>query len=239
MKKRSLLLVWTILVAATAPGVAMGKAKSIEFAVYGGYQRYAMGDVNDAIDTPGTFFPGAAARGDRIHGGGGFGAGFRVWPSERVRVAVDVSRLLAKTTGTAVFLGTPYSAELDVPSTGVSATVAYFFPSLGRARLGLGAGAGYYNCTGRASATASGTTLSTTLDGSGFGAHGEGVGEIRLSSLIRVEVGAGYRFARTTDVEAEGMTLLNADGSKSRVDWSGVTARAGLAVSLSGGPAAR
>lgn len=239
MRKRSLLVACGILALGFLPGIALGKARSIEFAVYGGYQHYAMGDVNDAIDAPGSFFPVSTAGGDRIHGGGGFGGGFRVWPSEHVRIALDVSRLLAKTTGTAVYLGTSYRAELDVPATSLTASLGYFLPALGRARLGVEAGAGYYNCTGRISATAPGRTLSDVLDGSGFGVHVESVGEILLSGPIRAEISAGYRHARTTDVESEGAALRNADGSKSRVDWSGFGARGGLTVFLDRGPAAR
>ena len=214
-------------------------SKRVGFAVFGGYQTYSMSDVKEAIETPGTLFPGATASADEIHGGASFGAGLRLRPSERISLALDVSHLLAKTSGSGVFLGTAYNGELNVPATNVNVTLIYLFPSVGRLQFGLGAGAGYYVCTGEASATASGLTFSTDVDGSGFGAHAEGISDIALVGPLHAEIGAGYRYAKTTDVEAEGTILRNADGSKSQVDWSGFMGRTGLTIYLGGGPRAQ
>lgn len=219
-------------IAVGPPSLSAKEAKPFGLAVFGSYQRYAMPDVDDAIDTPGTFFPGATANGDKIDGGAGFGGGFRVWPSARARVAVDVSRLLAKTTGSGIYSGAPYQGELSIPATSVAATFSYVFRPLGRLRPGIGAGAGYYLCTGKASATTSGTSYAADVKGSGFGFHGEGSVDLPVAGAFHAEIGAGYRHAATTDVEVGGAVLRNADGSKSQVDWSGVWGRAGLTLYL-------
>jgi hypothetical protein len=219
-----------------APSASASEPKPFGLAVFGSYQSYAMSDVNDFIKTPGALFPGAIAIANKIDGGAGFGAGLRAWPSERVRVALDVSRLLAKTTGSGIYLSTPYTGELKLPATSVTATLSYFFPPLGRVRPGLGAGVGYYLCTGRASVNFMGTTSEASPDGSGFGIHGEGVLDVSVAGALHAEIGAGYRHATTTDLEMEGAVLRNADGSKTQVDWSGVWGRAGLTVYLGRGP---
>lgn len=208
------------------------ESKPLGFAVFGSYQSYAMSDVDDAINAPGTFFPGATASADKIEGGAGFGAG----PSVHLQVAVDVSRLLAKTTGSGIFSGAPYEGELSIPATSVAATLSYIFPPFGRARPGIGAGAGYYLCTGRASVTVSGTTYDADVDGSGFGFHGEGAVDLPMAGALHAEIGVGYRHAATTDVEVDGAVLRNADGSKSQVDWSGAWGRVGLTLYLGRGP---
>lgn len=211
------------------------EAKPFGLAMFGSCQRYDMSDVDDAIDTPGTFFPGATARADKIEGGAGFGAGFRVWPSQHVRVGFDVARLLAKTQGSGIFSSTAYEGELSVPATAVAATVSYHFRPFGRCRPGLGVGAGYYLCAGTASATMAGSTYEADVDGSGFGFHGEADFDLSLTRAVHAEIGAGYRHAATTDVEVRGAVLRNADGSKSKVDWSGVWGRAGLTLYLGRG----
>ncbi len=199
-------------------------------AVFGGYETRSMSDLNDAIATPGTFFPGASVNTDDIKRGAGYGVGLRFWPSERVLVSFDGSRLLAKTTGSAVYGGTPYSGEVSVPATAITGTLSYLFPVKDRLGLGLGAGGGYYVSTGKATATGSGQTYSSDLNGSGLGFHALGVADILLTPRLHAEIGAGYRRAKTTDVELAGATLHNADGSRSQIDWSGFMSRAGLTI---------
>src|SRR6267142_1195396 len=202
----------------------------VGLAVFGGYQTYSMSDLNDAIARPGTFFPGSTVSAGDIKRGGGYGLGLRLWPSERIQLAFDGSRLVAKTTGSAVFQGTPYDGELSAPATAITGTLTYLFPVSDRLGLGLGAGGGYYVSTGKATATGSGQNYSSDLNGSGLGFHSLGVADILLTRRLHAEIGAGYRRAKTTDVEVAGATLHNADGSKSQIDWSGFMSRAGLTI---------
>lgn len=213
-------------------------SRSVGIAVFGGYGTYSMADVNDAIQSPGALFPGTTIDADEISGGAMFGGGFRFRRSNEVTLALEVSRLLAKTTGTAVFLGNPYDGELSIPATNVSLTVQYLLPSSGAVRAGLGLGAGYYFCAGDLKATNGGFSVSSDVDGSGFGFHALGLGDARLSGGVHLEVGAGYRYARTTDIELDGGVLRNLDGSKTKIDWSGFVGRVGLIFYFKSSPAA-
>lgn len=214
-------------------------SKQVGLAVFGGYGTYSMSDVNEAIDTPGFLFPGATVSAEEVNGGAAFGVGVRIWQSESVLLALDASRLLAKTSGSAVFLGNTYDGELSVPATSVTFTVNYLLPGSGSLRFGIGGGAGYYICTGEGKVTGPSGSFSSDLDGSGFGFHAQGIGDLALSGNLHAEIGLGYRYAKTTDVESEVGVLENADGSKAQVDWSGLTTRVGLTLIVGGNAEAR
>ncbi len=221
----ALALLWSSASAATRP-------KPVGISVFGSFHTYDMADVNAAIGTPGTILPGVSGAGDKIESGAGFGGGLRVWPSDRLLLAIDFARLLGKSTGTGTYLGFAYDGEVDVPATSLTATVGWFFLPFPRARLGLGAGAGYYVCTGEVSVGNALGTYSADVEGSGFGFHGLALADIALAGPLHVEAGAGYRYARTTDVTIEGLQMHNADGSDARVDWSGLTTRLGVTLYL-------
>jgi hypothetical protein len=104
-------------------------------------------------------------------------------------------------------------------------------------RFGLAAGGGYYLTTGEIATTGPGVNDRSNLEGSGFGAHGFGLVLARVTSKLDVELDAGYRYAKTTDVTRNGFRYRNADGSLAKIDWSGFTARAGLVFWVAGGPA--
>lgn len=225
-------------IASTAGTSLAEGSRQVGIAIFGGYGTYSMSDVNDAITNPGTLFPGTSVTADEINGGASFGGGLRFKRSDQVTLALDVSQLLAKTTGTAVFLGTPYDGELSLPATSVTLTVHYLFHAVSSSRLGIGLGAGYYACTGELKATSGGFSDSADAEGSGFGLHALGVGDIPLSKTVHVEMGAGYRYAKTTDITFDGGVLRNSDGSKSKVDWSGFTGRIGATFYLGDAPEA-
>ncbi len=46
--------------------------------------------------------------------------------------------------------------------------------------------------------------------------------------MLHLEIGAGYRYAKSTNAKENGVEVLNPDGSKSKIDWSGLMTRAGL-----------
>ena len=72
------------------------------------------------------------------------------------------------------------------------------------------------------------------VEGSGFGLHGMGHVFTRITRRADVEVAAGYRYAKSTDVTSGGTRIRNSDGSLAQIDWSGVTARAGLSFRVGG-----
>jgi hypothetical protein len=179
-------------------------AATIGGEVFGSFNTYGMEDVNDGLPT------GA----DEIKSGIGGGLGLRMWP-----------------TGTWMLQGTwePLFAEtedggdvLNVDGNSFQAGVAYFFPSTGNARYGLGAGVGYYMINGEFEDDGPPATT-TDIEGNGVGFHVMGHGEWTVSPGFAITAGAGYRFA---DVEVDDVT------PEVTVDYSGFMGRVGLAFYL-------
>jgi hypothetical protein len=216
----------------TAPTSA--DAKSISFFGFGSYQRYRMSDVNQVMNQTLASFPGARADKDKLTNGGGFGAGMRIWPAERTFVSLEFQRLLASNSGTGSYAGSNYAVEGDVPASSVTTTVGYVLTPRSRFRVGLAAGGGYYMTTGSLTIIGPGVNEHFDLEGSGFGAHGFGFVLAGIGRNVGVEVDAGYRYAKTTDVTVDGSRYRNADGSLSKIDWSGFMSRAGLTFTVPG-----
>ena len=97
-----------------------------------------------------------------------------------------------------------------------------------RIRFGLASGGGYYLTTGAVKTKGPGVDDRTDFEGSGFGAHGMAIALARLTRKLNVEVDAGYRYAKTTDVTSGGNRIRNADGSLAKIDWSGFMGRFGI-----------
>lgn len=212
----------------TTTAWAADSGKSLTLHAFGSFQSYSMDDVNAAMQTALAAFPGSTADKDKIDSGGGFGAGLRIWPRERLFFALEFQRLLASNSGRGTYLGSDYSVGLHVPATSVTAGVGYVLLDRGRFRTALSAGAGYYVCTGDLVTRGAGVNERDDLEGSGFGFHGMGHVFTRITGRMHLELAGGYRFAKSTDVTSQGTRIRNSDGSLARIDWSGATARAGL-----------
>jgi hypothetical protein len=200
------------------------RPRSFGIAVSSGYQTYSMSNLNEEVIAPGPLLPGATLD---LNGGLGFGAGIRVHPAERILVAVDVSRLLASAEGKGTLSGHVYDWRLGLPASAATLTVTYYVAGSSN-RLGFGGGVGYYVADGEAKTVNPSGELISELRGNGAGAHALLVGELPLTDRFRVELGGGYRWARTRSVTFENR-LLGESSHSSHIDWSGFTARAGVA----------
>src|SRR5262249_50226961 len=120
------------------------------------------------------------------------------------------------------------SFDVDTPANAVTLTTTYLFPSSGKGRFGIGVGVGYYKSAGSVAVDTSGVATTSDLGGSGGGFHGLVAFHSEISPHVHFEGNAGLRYAKTTDVKIEDETVLNADGSKTTIDWSGFMSRAGL-----------
>ena len=225
-----------LVLGAAATGVASAEAptKSFSLHAFGSYQRYDMADVNEAMRTTLAAFPGSTAEKDEIDSGAGFGAGLRIWPRPRLFFSLEAQRLLASNSGSGPYLGSTYAVDLNVPATSITLGLGYVFFERERLRLALSGGGGYYVCSDKLDVSGPGLDAHTDLEGSGFGFHGMGHVLARLASRLDLEVGGGYRRAKTTDVTSDGARIRNSDGSLATIDWSGVMARAGLSFRVSG-----
>lgn len=218
------------LVAAPSTGDAQGGVK-FGLAAFGGYNSYAMDDVNDAIDDLNAD-PDVTAAGisvDEISSGIGLGGGIQMWAGGDFLLSAEYERLMASTKDDGNVGGTPVSVELKVPANAFVLTGAYLFPSASKARFGIGAGLGYYSTSGTQEVSAPPLTFSEEATGSGVGYHILGVMDYEASKQVHLGIRVGYRIAETSDLEdSDGDKILNPDGSEATADWSGVMSRVGL-----------
>jgi len=218
------LLLFTLGSLAAAPSPAQAKARA-GVALFGGFNNFTMTDVNQTLITPLNQYLGLTGYSlKEIKSGWGVGAGLRVRPTDRLLVALDYERLFARSDLTIFML----SFDVDTPANAMTLTTTYLFPSSGNGRFGLSAGLGYYKSAGSVGIDTLGVATTSDLVGSGIGFHGLVSFDSEISPNVHFEGNAGIRYAKTTDVKVEGETILNADGSKATIDWTGLMTRAGL-----------
>jgi len=235
MKVRSCCVASMICLAiASCPVCGAWAAKSLTIAAFGGYQTYDMADVNEAMQSTLSSYPGSRADKKEIESGAGFGGGIRIWTSERVFVSLDFQRLLASNSGSGPYAGSTYTVDLNVPASSVVGGVGYVLLDRRPLRFALTGGGGYYLTTGEIVTRGPGANDRSNLEGSGFGFHGMGLILAPVTRGLDVELAGGYRYAKTTDVTRGGYRVRNADGSLAQIDWSGFTGRAGLSVRVRG-----
>lgn len=229
--RKSLILVAAVLL--LVPAATFASSMRVGIAGFGGYQTYSMGDVNDDIAATNTAITAAGGAGslDDISHGMGFGGGIHAWTNNNWLISAEFMRLTAKSDASIsdASSGAPVgTAQVKLPANAFTIGAGYFFPSTSKARFGLGAGVGYYKASG--SVEFADPSITTTADASGHavGFHGLGMVDYSASQAVHVEAGVGYRYAKTTNLEVGGAESLNADGSKEKVDWSGLMSRVGL-----------
>lgn len=215
------------LAAIVSPSPVSAKAQ-FGIAGFGGYESYSMSDVNDELIDEINEDPALMAGGyqmDDISGGWGYGGGLRIITSEKIVIWIDYNRLAASSDLSV--MGATLS--VDTPANSYLGTVAYLFPSTSRARVGLAGGFGYYSSAGAVTFDVSGSSATVDLEGNGFGFHGLAVLDATLSSTMHAEIGAGYRYAKTSDLTVDGVTAITSSGEDATLDWSGFMSRVGLA----------
>jgi len=162
--------------------------------VFGAFNTYAMGDVNDAIEG----LNGTGSEYDEIGNGMTGGLGIRMWANESWMFSGVWEPLFATSEDG---LGGP---ELTADASSFQFTGGYFFPSATNARYGLGAGLGYYSLS------------EDTGEGSGVGFHVLGMGEWTVSRGFSLTGGAGYRVA-DVEVDNAGGATVDYSGFMARV----------------------
>ena len=231
--QKSLVLLAAVLL--LVPAATFASSMRMGITAFGGYHTYSMSDVNDAIGALNADAAAAGATGSMsdISHGIGFGGGLNGWMNDNTMLSLEYNRLAASRSAdfTDPSSGTTVSAEIKVPANGVTFGAAHFFPSSHKTRLGLGVGVGYFSANGKDEAIdpSSGTAVSSDIKGHAIGFHGMGMLDSPLSPMIHLQVGAGYRYAKTSNVKSGGVEVLNADGSKAKIDWSGLMTRVGVA----------
>jgi hypothetical protein len=203
---------------------ASARSWSIGVTALSGYQAYSMSKLNEQVIAPSVLLPGATLD---MSGGVGFGAGVCVAPTPRTKVSLDVSRLLASAEGKGTLNGQVYDWRLGLPANAVALTVTYYLVGTST-RAGLAGGIGYYKADSEARTVGNAGELVSELRGSGVGAHALMTVEVPLTDRFRLQVDGGYRWARTRDVTFVIPALVESR-YPSHIDWSGLTARVGVA----------
>jgi len=218
--RRMMLMVIAAAWALTAAGPA--RAATVGGEVFGAFNTYSMDQVNEEFvkflnDSAGTNF-------DEISTAFGGGLALRVWPTPSWMVSVGWEPLFASTKSDAFGV----EIELNGNANAFQVTGAYFFPTQGNGKFGLGAGLGYYVIAGEFTAPdTTGTPTTIDIGGSTVGFHFLGLAEWTVSPGFGVTGSAGYRVAKIEETEFDGVKDPN-----SETDYSGLMLRAGLAFYL-------
>lgn len=218
-----------ILVAAFFVASAASAEAAMRFGITGftGYQGYAMDDINDDIIAISDALsqPGDLVQLDELNGDVSFGLGVKADVSPAWRIYGEYEHL-SDNTGGGNQIG---SFKLDVSAETFLVGATYFFPSTSKARLGLGAGIGYYDFGGELEANGTiGTdeySGSASAGGSTIGFDGRGTLDVAMSEKFHFDLALGYRSA-SGDLEVDGT------GTDTDLDWSGVMSRVGVTYFL-------
>jgi hypothetical protein len=204
-----------LLIAVAAVAVLAQPARAATWGgeVFGAYSTYSMKDWNDltqvANDTLGTNL-------DEIHGGLGGGLGVRVWATSNWMFSAVWEPLFADTKDDA------NGIEIQLNGQSFQGTAAYFFPTRGTGKFGIGAGLGYYRLSGEDTAPG---FAKEKIEGSSVGFHFLGLGELEVSPGFAVTGAVGYRVAKISDTQFDGLSTV----PKFETDYSGLMLRAGVA----------
>lgn len=216
----------TLFLASSLPAPALATGQ-FGLGVFGTWNSYAMDDLNDELIGPlndSLETAGSSARFDEVSDGIGFGGGLRYRSGSSLMFAVDYERLTASTDASE----SGVEFEIDVPANAVTATVTYLLSSTSKVHFGFAGGLGYYSSAGTMSLTGGATTIESDIEGSGIGYHAGGVLDAGLTDQVSLNVFAGWRQAKTSDIEVDGEKVYKADGDEATLDWSGVTVKVGL-----------
>ena len=246
MRTGLLLLAVCALAGGAAPAAV--SATTLGGEVYGAFNTFAMNDLNQGVH---AWNDQLQARGlpstlADLSSGFTMGVGVRAWLRPTWMVRAGWEPILAETEdlqqttipiGIINYLATTH-ARSNADANDFSLTVGYFMPSKGSSRFGFGAGADYVRMLGRAERSLEITppppppdpSASTRADltGSTVGFHLQGLGEWTVSPGFSVTGVLGYRYAKVSDTQFNGQS----QSPKIETDYSGVTARLGLALYL-------
>lgn len=203
-KHMNVFVVLGVFAFAAVPVVA--SAATLGGEVFGAFNSYSMGDVNDALDASNQ----AGANFDEISSGITGGLALRMWANPNWMFAAGWEPLFAESKDDVT------DTTIDAGGNSFQLTAGYFFPTATSAKYGIAAGLGYYSLNGEQS----NPTTTTDVSGNSVGFHFLGMGEWTVSPGFAVTGGAGYRVADVT---------VDETSPESSVDYSGFMGRVGLA----------
>lgn len=228
MALRSLIL--SLAFTLTLPAVVSAASSRPWLIATGSWGTYSMSDVNAEVRAINAGLAGSGLAMDEISNGFGFGVQAGLEIAGRVSVGFGYERLTAATeVGDA-----SGSLRYKLPANARRSSLEYRFPTERAFAASLGLGVGQVKEAGSIELAVAGVdTVTSELDGSGplleAIVKGECWAEARKVALV---VSAGYRYAKVRELKVDGVILVNADGTKYTVDYSGMVVRLGFKVAL-------
>lgn len=213
----------------TLPTAASAASSRPWLAMTGAWGTYSMSDVNSEIRVVNAALAGSGLEMDEINGGFGFGFALGVDLSSRVSLGLGYERL----TASSEVGDLSGSLTYNLPANVVRATVGYRFPTERNGGATVGFGLGLIKEAGSVEFVETGVGVgSLDVHGSGPVLETFVGGEWWAAPQFALVGSGGYRYAKVREVQAEGMTAYNPDGSKYTVDYSGAVVRLGFKVAL-------
>jgi len=212
-------LISLLLAAAVAAPAVPAHAMTWGADVFGAFSTHSMGDVNDAIDFSNEPISagGNGTDFDKVSNSFGGGLGIRVKPNSTWMFEGTWEPLFPSTED-----NNDSGNKIDLNANSFQLTATYWLPSQSTNKFGIAGGIGYYTLNGKLEATGA---PSEDVTGSGVGFHILGTGEWEVSPGFGFFGSAGYRMAKIGDTQFDDQST----DPKSETDFSGFTARAGLA----------
>jgi len=220
--RRPFVLVGVLIVLGAQASIAAA-APRIGLSAFGGYQAFAMGDINDRIHAVDDALssPGDLANIDELRGNWTWGLAAKMDLNPTWRAYLEYE-YLRDDTG---FGNTNGQFQIKPNANSVLLGGTYFFPPKDKVRFGLGAGVGYYAFGGSVNSSLTWYTSSKTgsldLGGSTVGFHTRGEMDVTMSPVWHFDAALGYRWA-------SGTLQVDGDDAPVDLDWTGLMTRLGV-----------
>jgi outer membrane protein with beta-barrel domain len=206
-------LVSLLLAAVVAAPAVPAHAMTWGADVFGAFNTHSMGDVNDAIDAANA----SGSDFDKVSSSFGGGIGLRVKPNATWMFEGTWEPLFPSTEDNNIS-----GDKINLNANSFQLTGTYWMPSQATNKFGIAAGLGYYTLNGKIESVG---FPNVDVSGTGVGFHILGTGEWEVSPGFGFFGSAGYRMAKIDDTQFDDQST----SPKSETDFSGFTARAGLA----------
>jgi hypothetical protein len=197
--------------------------------VSGSWATYSMKDVNNDIADINATIAGTGLQMDEIHNGFAMGAMLGGDFDNQITVGIGYDHLFASSeVGDATG-----SLKYDYPANAIRALGEYRFPSTSQFQPHAGMALGLVAAAGSVKLSQAGVgAVSGDVSGTGPLAEFYGGGDYRVAPTLFVNGSLGYRYAKIGEIKIQDQTVLNPDGSKYALDYSGLLIRLGLKLAF-------
>ncbi|MDO9069558.1 MAG: hypothetical protein Q7W05_14040 [Deltaproteobacteria bacterium] len=207
---------------------SFGDASAFWLTVNGGYNTYAMSDINNDIQSINDVT--APLQMNEISSGASYGWGLGIPVSKKVEISLSYERLYADSDVGDATQSNQYDFGVKV----YKATLLYHFDSSSKFASGLSAAIGTLGSGGEIERQADGyQTLRGDVEGLGLLLEGAFVADYWVSPRVAINGSVGYRLAKVSEPEVGGNPINDESGNRLEVDYSGFALRIGLKVDFS------